>query len=307
MNAMYEPQCMLCLHRISTIRKNNFERHYTVFHKDYEKYKGNERENLVKDLKTKFLEFIKTDWQNEIPMSSLVLPVVSLYKETQITNFMVDMEEKKNKASFIVAMALAKQCRPLCDGLFFKDLTTSILECFGDEWLKFKEIINGLSLSRRTLTLRTEVLGAFIQSKIKAIILESKAFSICLDESTDVADTSQLTICVRTVDENLNVFEALFALESFHGHVNGKNIYERLDRVLFSFANKEKLSSVCTDGAPVMTGNLKGLVGQLKKNNINVPTIHCIIHQQALFAKNLKIVDAMKVVIQIIKKTQRKA
>lgn len=60
------------------------------------------------------------------------------------------------------------------------------------------------------------------------------------------------------------------------------------------------MSAICTDGAKVMVGKNKGLVGILNKNGINVPSFHCIIHQQALFSKELRMNCAMEMAVKII-------
>lgn len=64
----------------------------------------------------------------------------------------------------------------------------------------------------------------------------------------------------------------------------------------------EKLSSVCTDGAPAMVGMKNGFAGILKSNGISVPMFHCIIHQHALASKSGIIKDCMEVAIKIINK-----
>ena len=49
-----------------------------------------------------------------------------------------------------------------------------------------------------------------------------------------------------------------------------------------------------------MTGNKNGLVGLLKGAGVKCYTFHCIIHQEALCGRFLKMNDAMKVVVRII-------
>lgn len=56
---------------------------------------------------------------------------------------------------------------------------------------------------------------------------------------------------MRTVNEHLETYEEKFSLLSFYEHVKGKLIFEAVNDELFSFADKRKFVSVCTDGAPV--------------------------------------------------------
>lgn len=49
-----------------------------------------------------------------------------------------------------------------------------------------------------------------------------------------------------------------------------------------------------------MTGSKIGFAGQLKQRNFNIPIIHCIIHQEALSGKVIKLSTAMETVTKII-------
>ncbi|XP_046808387.1 SCAN domain-containing protein 3-like [Lucilia cuprina] len=129
------------------------------------------------------------------------------------------------------------------------------------------KLCQDIPLSRRTITRRTED----------------------INESTDINNICQLIICIKTVNANLECFEEMFEVVSLHGHVTGQVLYDALDVNVFAFADKNKLASICSDGAKVMRGKNKGLLGILNKNGINCPAFHCVIHQQALFSKELEI------------------
>ena len=123
---------------------------------------------------------------------------------------------------------------------------------------------------------------------------------MALDESTDVSDTSELLIFIRTVDVNFTVQEELVKVCSLNEGTKGSNIYAALESVIHDYGGYEKCSCIVTDGARAMTGNNTGLVGLLKKNGMNCITLHCIIHQQALCGKMLQTSDVMKAVVQIV-------
>jgi len=53
------------------------------------------------------------------------------------------------------------------------------------------------------------------------------------------------------------------------------------------------------DDAKTMTDLKTEFVGQLKQRNLNIP-IHCIIHQEALSGKIVKLSTAMETVTKII-------
>ncbi|XP_067945281.1 general transcription factor II-I repeat domain-containing protein 2A-like [Watersipora subatra] len=68
-------------------------------------------------------------------------------------------------------------------------------------------------------------------------------------------------------------------------------------------ASKRKLSGICTDGAPAMTGEHTGLIGLLLKSRVwNVLPIvyHCIIHQENLGAQHLKMGHVMEFVVSTV-------
>lgn len=132
----------------------------------------------------------------------------------------------KTKASYVVAVSLAKRCRPFEDGEFFKDLCNDVLMCFGDEAESIRSIANDIPLSSQTITRRTENISAFIYSNIKNRIAECKYFSICLDECSDINDIAQLLVYVKTVDNDLQVHEEMLSMVGLYGHVKGKTIYD---------------------------------------------------------------------------------
>ena len=53
-------------------------------------------------------------------------------------------------------------------------------------------------------------------------------------------------------------------------------------------------------GAKAMVESQNGLVGLLTKNEINCVALHCIIHQEALCGKVLKIMNVMQSVIKMV-------
>lgn len=60
----------------------------------------------------------------------------------------------------------------------------------------------------------------------------------------------------------------------------------------------------CLQFARIMRGFRLGFVGQIKNSGIDVPAFHCIIHQEALCAKSMKLVDTMNVVVKIVNRIE---
>ncbi len=108
-------------------------------------------------------------------------------------------------------------------------------------------------------------------------------FLLALDESTDICDVAQLSIFIRGIDKNFNVFEELLSLESLHGKARGSDIFENVKICIENLQlGTWKFISVCTDGAPAMLGKNVGTV-TLLETFIGHPLIkYCIIHQEVL-------------------------
>lgn len=61
-----------------------------------------------------------------------------------------------------------------------------------------------------------------------------------------------------------------------------------------------KCSGIATDGAKAMDGHKTGLGGLCKEKGMNCLFFHCIIHQQALCGKIIRLSETMKTVVNIV-------
>lgn len=271
-------ECLVCKHITKRNREYYVKRHYSGNHSIYESVTGSSRELFICQLKKPFYEQFIND---------------SLGENSSV-------RYAQRKASFAVALELAKQGRPFEDGVFFKNMCQKVFQCFSPIGQEVFAAISSIPLSRTTITRRTEVIGRHIYNMTMRRVQESKYFSICIDESTDISDVNQLIIYVKTVDENFDTKVDLLSVVSMHGHVTGNILYNAVYSKVLAVFDITKLSSICTDGAQVMVGRNEGLSGTLSKNGYNFPFFHCIIHQQALFAKCLNMTNAMQVSVKII-------
>jgi len=76
-----------------------------------------------------------------------------------------------------------------------------------------KSLFNDISCSKMTITRRIEDIDENILHQLQEISKSFTAFSITLDESTDIYNSAQLLIFIRGVTENFMIFEVI---------VNGK-------------------------------------------------------------------------------------
>lgn len=277
LNVSNEAECLICNQVLKNMYRSYLKRHYDRFHGEMHSISESNRKQLLEKLKKDFR--LKNLRHNRRCASSSI-------------NCTVD---QKVKATYIISLALARKGRPFDDGQFFKDTCLSIMYLFGETGQQMGDIINEMPLSRRT-----EDIGLFIKWETNERIKNAKYVSICLDESVDICDVSQMIICIRTVDNSFNSYEEILHVHSFYGNVTGAVIFEAFKKNVLSLIAIEKISSICTDGAAVMVGRNQGFVGQLIKANVTVPTFHCIIHQQALFSKRIGLQESMKISVKII-------
>ena len=93
-------------------------------------------------------------------------------------------------------------------------------------------------------------------------------------------------VFARMVDENFNVYEELLTLHPLTDETKGLDF--------------KKCSCIVTDGAKAMVKRKTGLIGLLTENGINCNTLHCVIHQEALCGKVLKMMIVMQSVIKMV-------
>lgn len=206
------------------------------------------------------------------------------------------------EASFRVAYRIAKSKKPHTIG------ETLIKPCA----LEMVELVCGLEQRKKleAIPLSKDVIHSRIVeiscNILKQIIDELKAspfpFSMQLDETTDISNCSQLLVFVRYVSADTIKEEFLFC-EPLLQTTKAVDVLAILN-VFFSkhdFDWKQKLHSLCTDGAPAMLGNKSGFAHLVKKEAPNVIVTHCFLHRHALATKTLP--TSLKEVLSIVIKT----
>ena len=81
-----------------------------------------------------------------------------------------------------------------------------------------------------------------------------------MDESIDATDS------VRAIIEEFDVYEELLVLDTLKGRTQGIDVFNNFkEKFCEKGLNITNIVSICTDGAPSMTGKREGLVAHLKK------------------------------------------
>jgi hypothetical protein len=91
-----------------------------------------------------------------------------------------------------------------------------------------------------------------------------------------------------------------------------KDLHDELKKVLLKLNIQiQKLVGVLTDGAPSMSGNNSGLSSLITKDVKNTTSsdlfvYHCLIHQENLCAKSVKITNVVTVVAKLVNSKRSK-
>ena len=144
-----------------------------------------------------------------------------------------------------------------------------------------------VSLSRRAVVRRVEDMFSDIKYQIKVKVNDLEYYLLALNESTDIRNTTQLAVFIRTVDKDFNVLEELIDVNAMNGTTCGINIFESLQSSLQKFGIKNfiKCISVATDSTPSMVGCHNGLIAKVRELKPDVLALLCIINQENLSAK----------------------
>ena len=140
-------------------------------------------------------------------------------------------------------------------------------------------------------------------------------FSMAFDESTDMTDTAQMLVFIRGVTEPLFVRENLLGIVSLRGTIRASDVTEAVLKLLRNRVpdlSLSKLVGLTKDGTPSITGKKDGAVAPFKKHlreskfEQDLLTVHCVIHQEILCAKTLKMTHVMELVVKCVNEIRAK-
>lgn len=273
--------CLICNSTVGVPKLYNIKRHYDSHKTKFDKYTGMIRNEKLKELKSRLkdqqLMFTRPKQENESAV----------------------------QASYVLSELIAKHSKPFVEGEFIKECLVKAAEIVSPGSVK---AFQNISLSRNTVAKRVTELAANISEQIKTKSDSFIAFSIACDESTDVCGVAQLAIFLRAVDRDINVYEELLELVPLHDTTTGEDIFNAVYGLLQKYnLDLSKLCSVATDGAPSMTGVNNGFIKilqtKIRETGSDKPDfhhVHCIIHQEVLCSKVIKLESVLKSVKKMI-------
>ena len=277
-----QAQCLICLKTVAVLKEFNMRRHWEAEHRasNFGSMSSAERKDAIDRLSG------------------------NLQKTTSFFRKQTAEADKIVRASYDVSRILARRMKPFSDGDFIKECLVAVVDSVCPEQ---RSVFESVSLSSRTVRRRIEEMSDNVHDSLKTRISTLVAFSLALDESTDVKDTAQLAVFIRGVTADLNVCEEFLQLVPLRGTTTGKDIFDAMLQCVEQYSlDFSRLVCVTTDGAPAMTGQTKGAASLLVRHceaaghTQPIHKMHCIIHQEALCAKSANLVDVMSVVVKVV-------
>jgi len=273
--------CLICDTKFQSCKSSNIRRHYMTQHIDFHHLTGEERTYKISSLKK------------------------SLSIQQNCMNKSVQQPANIVKASLLVSNMIAKNMKSYSDGEFIKNCIASVIDVICPEKAK---LFDTISLSRQTVVRRISLIANENMQLLAERIQQFKYFSLCLDESMDVSDSAQLVIFIRGVDVNFNITEELLNMKTLKDTTKGIDIFDAFWESFTKYdLDPAFLSGLATDGAKYMVGQNLGFIGCLKTKFVNLKldfqqlyVFHCVIHQENLCAKTIKMPHIMTVVIKTI-------
>ncbi|KAL4127184.1 hypothetical protein QTP88_011381 [Uroleucon formosanum] len=132
------------------------------------------------------------------------------------------------------------------------------------------------------------ICGKIIQDQLVNKINQAKCFSVLVDETTDVSRVEQLSLCVRYLDNNLNIekneINNYVLKEDFLQFVpvnstTGQNLATVILVTLKNLGIKcDYLLGQGYDGAAAMSGNFKGVQSVIREVHPAALCVHCSAH-----------------------------
>ena len=134
-----------------------------------------------------------------------------------------------------------------------------------------------------------EIMAHHILRKILSKIHDSPFYAIMVDETTDVSNKEQLTLVIRRIDENLEVFEEFLGMYTLLRTDAGSIVSAITDALLRFQIPMTKIRGQCYDGCSTMAGAKVGVAVKIQEKEPRAVFTHCFGH-----ALNLSVSDTIK-------------
>ncbi|XP_068247742.1 zinc finger BED domain-containing protein 5-like [Palaemon carinicauda] len=204
-------------------------------------------------------------------------------KQRNVFEKTMTASERSQLASIEVAeiIALKSKSHTLAESVILPACKKIVKSMFGE---KAEKEISKIPLSNDTIHRRILDLSENIEKKVQKKLQDS-TFALTVDESTDISNTSHLLAFVHFIDGS-EIINQFLCCKGMSTTTRGQDIFD----VLTDYLREMNLTwkscvGICTDGAPCMTGCIKGFVSLAEKENSDLIRTHCFLHREVLISK----------------------
>lgn len=273
------PQCIVCGEKLSnaSMVPNKLQRHLNTKHGS---------------LSNKGVDYFESMLKSQRKESQQLLKRFTVSDKAQLASYKVsEIIATKMKPHTIAETLILPACKEIVKIMLGEDS---------------EQVISKVPLSNNTISRRIDHMSSDIAANVAEKLKDSRKYALQLDESTDISNNCQLLIYMRFVDDG-NIIEQFYSCKEMPSTTTGQNIYDVVTSTLENDGiSWENCTSVCTDGAPAMTGRFKGFVSIIKREFPHIIGTHCFIHREALMTKNLgselkNVIDSAVKMVNFIK------
>ena len=276
--------CLICRQSFITLKLYNLKRHHEQKHDVIAKLNDSARNTKLQLLKS------------------------NLQAQQNVFQKAASEDKAIANASLRISQIIAKKMKPFSDGEFVKDCLLAAVEELAPTKVKdFRKI----SLSRQTVTRKIDLISNQISNTLKTASNSFTYFTLAFDETTDILDTSQLSIFVRGVNDEMKVNEDFLDVIGLKERTTGSKVKDAVVKCAEDHGlDLKNLIGIATDGAPSMVGRNAGAltlilsyIDSLKEGSSATDEMficHCFLHLENLCAQVLDMSHVMKVVVTAV-------
>ena len=170
-----KPLCLICHTKLSQNKGSNVKRHHETYHKNFSRNyptKSDIRKRKLTELKS------------------------ALKRQQSLINVFSKESDVMTEASFVISWNIARAKHSYSDCEFVKKNIADVVAVLEPNNKNLQRLIEKIPSSRRTTQRRISQISADIEVTVQNDLKRSVAFSLALDESTDIQDYPQLAIFV---------------------------------------------------------------------------------------------------------------
>ena len=142
------------------------------------------------------------------------------------------------------------------------------------DWMNRKTIWTSLTVPEEMIQLMANTVISNVIQKVKGIVF----YALMADETSDISNKEQLSVCVRTVGDNVEVHEYVLVLYDLVS-CDAETVVDAILDVLVRFGiDLVYCRAFCSDGASTFQGNQSEVITRLQEHENNIIRTHCYMH-----------------------------